>query len=79
MAGTIKAIPTGEKEAVRVAYGKALVELGKKNDRVVVLLIDADDNGGHLVASRIVSSFYSECDDDAFELSYDITEICGKK
>ena len=40
MAGTIKAIPTGEKEAVRVAYGKALVELGKKNDRVVVL--DAD-------------------------------------
>ncbi len=36
----INAIPTGEKEAVRVAYGKALVELGKKNDRVVVL--DAD-------------------------------------
>jgi transketolase len=40
MAGTINAIPTGEKESIRVAYGKALVELGKKNDRVVVL--DAD-------------------------------------
>ncbi|MBR3494592.1 MAG: transketolase family protein [Clostridia bacterium] len=40
MSSKINVIPTGEKEAVRVAYGKALVELGQKNDRVVVL--DAD-------------------------------------
>ena len=45
------------------------------DDQVVVLLIGADDNGGHLVASRIVSSFYSECDDRDFELSYDIREV----
>lgn len=66
-------------EAVRLCLRRGDMASVCGNDRVVVLLIDADDNGGHLVASRIVSSFYSECDDDAFELSYDITEICGKK
>ncbi len=40
MSSNIKAIPTGEKESVRVAYGKALVKLGEKNEKVVVL--DAD-------------------------------------
>ncbi len=40
MSNTIKAIPTGEKESVRVAYGKALVKLGEQNEKVVVL--DAD-------------------------------------
>ena len=45
------------------------------DDRVVILLIGADDEGGHLVASRIVSSFYSKCADDSYELSYDIREV----
>lgn len=45
------------------------------SDQVVVLLIGADDDGGHLVANRIVSSFYSECDDGSFCLEYDIHEI----
>lgn len=45
------------------------------DDRVLVLLIGADDEGGHLVASRIVSSFYSECDDSDFELTYDIRAV----
>jgi hypothetical protein len=44
-------------------------------DQVVVLLIGADDDGGHLVANRIVSSFYSECDDGSFTLEYDIHEV----
>lgn len=44
-------------------------------NQVLVLLIGADDDGGHLVANRIVSNFYGECDDDAFELQYDIREI----
>ncbi len=37
--------------------------------------MDADDDGGHLVANRIVSNFYSECDDDNFEVRYDIREL----
>lgn len=47
-------------------------------DQVIVLLMGADDDGGHLAANRIVSSFYSECDDDSFELNYNIREIVPK-
>lgn len=46
--------------------------------QIVVLLIGADDNGGHLVANRIVSSFYSECSDDSYHLDYDIREVVSK-
>lgn len=46
----INLVPTGEKEAVRVAYGKALVELGAENDKVVVL--DAD-----LAAATMTNGF----------------------
>ena len=42
---------------------------------MLVLLIGADDEGGHLVANRIVSSFYSECDDSDLELTYDIRAV----
>lgn len=49
------------------------------DNQVLALLIGADDDGGHLVANRIVSNFYSECCDDAFELQYDIREIKVKK
>lgn len=44
-------------------------------NQVVILLVGANDDGAHLVANRIVSSFYSECDDDDYELNYDIREI----
>lgn len=44
-------------------------------DQIMVLLIGADDDGGHLVANRIVSSFYSNCDDDNFDINYDIREV----
>ncbi|MBR5344519.1 MAG: transketolase family protein [Clostridia bacterium] len=49
----IHLVPTGEKEATRVAYGKALVELGKENDKVVVL--DAD-----LAAATMTGTFKKE-------------------
>jgi hypothetical protein len=45
------------------------------DNRMLVLLIGADDEGGHLVANRIVSSFYSECDDSDLELTYDIRAV----
>ena len=45
------------------------------DDQVIVLLVGADDEGGHLVANRIVSSFYGECDDGVFDIVYDIHEM----
>lgn len=44
-------------------------------NQIIVLLIGANDEGGHLVASRIVSSFYGRCSDSSFEITYDIQEV----
>ncbi|MBR6028816.1 MAG: transketolase family protein [Clostridia bacterium] len=52
MSNEIRVTPTGEKEATRVAYGKALVKLGEQNDKVVVL--DAD-----LAAATMTNAFRS--------------------
>ena len=46
-----------------------------ESGRIVVILLGANDDGGHLVANRIVSNFYSECDDENYRLTYDICEI----
>ncbi|WP_294752432.1 hypothetical protein [uncultured Ruminococcus sp.] len=44
-------------------------------DRIMVLLIGADEDGGRLVADRIVSSFCNECGDDSFVVTYDLREV----
>ncbi|MBQ9899083.1 MAG: hypothetical protein IJM44_06480 [Ruminococcus sp.] len=44
-------------------------------DKVLVLLIGANDDGGHLAVNRLVNSFYSECTDSRFELSYDMKTV----
>lgn len=62
-------------EAVQQCLRKNDMASTCSGNQVLVLLTGADDDGGHLVANRIVSNFYSECDDDAFELQYDIREI----
>lgn len=62
-------------EAVRKSLRRGDMSSVCGDDKVVILLIGADDEGGHLVANRIVSSFYSECCDDSYELSYDIKEV----
>ena len=44
-------------------------------DRMMILLIGANDEGGHLAASRIINSFYGACTDERFEVSYDIKAV----
>lgn len=43
--------------------------------KIIVLLIGANDEGGHLAANRIISNFYSRCDNEQCSLNYDIREI----
>lgn len=66
-------------EAVRLCLRRGDMASVCGDNRIIVLLVGADDDGGHLVASRIVSCFYSECEDGAFELSYDLREVSGKR
>lgn len=44
-------------------------------NRIVVLLIDADEEGGRLVAERVMNSFYNECDEEQFEVTFDQREV----
>ena len=46
-----------------------------QNGKILVLLVGANDDGGHLVANRIMNNFYGDCDDDSCSLSYNIREI----
>lgn len=62
-------------EAVQLCLRRGDISTVCSKNQVVILLVGADDDGGHLVANRILSSFYSECDDDSFELLYDIREV----
>ena len=62
-------------DAVKLCLRRGDISSVCSQSQVAVLLMGADDNGGHLVANRILSSFYSECDDGDFRLHYDIREI----
>ena len=70
-----KSVMTTLSEAVRMCLRRGDMSSVCGDDKILVLLIGADDEGGHLVASRIVSSFYSECTDDSYEITYDIKEV----
>lgn len=61
--------------AVKLCLRRGDISSVCNKKQIVILLMDADDDGGHLVANRIVSNFYSECDDDNFEVRYDIREL----
>lgn len=61
--------------AVKLCLRRGDISSVCSKNQIVILLMDADDDGGHLVANRIVSNFYGECDDENFELQYDIREI----
>lgn len=61
--------------AVKICLRRGDISSVCSKNQIVILLMDADDDGGHLVANRIVSNFYSECDDDKLQLQYDIREL----
>ncbi len=61
--------------AVQVCLRRGDISSVCSKNQIVILLMDADDDGGHLVANRIVSNFYGECDDGDYELQYDIREL----
>lgn len=63
-------------EAVKMCLRRGDISSVCSKNQIVILLMDADDDGGHLVANRIVSNFYSECEDSDLELQYDIRELC---
>lgn len=62
-------------KAVQICLRKGDISSVCSKNQIVIMLMDTDDDGGHLVANRIVNNFYGECDDDSFELHYDIRQL----
>ena len=62
-------------DAVRVCLRRGDISSVFGENQIMIILIGADDIGGHLVANRIVSNFYSKCDNTSFRLSYNIRDI----
>ncbi len=64
----------------------AIQQTLRKNDvmthysasQILVLLVDADDAGGHFATNRIINSFFGMYEEDFYEIDYDIRPV-GKK
>ncbi len=65
-------------QAIRMTLRKNDVLTGCSHSQMLVLLMDADDDGGHLAANRIFNTFLGMYDGDAYELHYDIKPIGAK-
>ncbi len=61
--------------AIQMTLRRNDVLTGCSSTQMLVLLMDADDDGGHLAANRIFNAFLGLYDDDVFELHYDIKPL----
>lgn len=62
-------------EAVHISLRRNDVLTGCSCSQVLVLLMDADDDGGHVAANRILNTFLGLYDAPLFDLQYDIKPI----
>ncbi len=66
------------REAIQQTLRKNDVLTGCSDSQFLVLLMDADDDGGHLAVNRIFNTFLGLYDGDAYRLHYDIRPIGTK-
>lgn len=62
-------------DAVHITLRKNDVLTGCSSSQILVLLMDADDDGGHMAANRIINTFLGLYDYPLFDLHYDIRPI----
>lgn len=65
-------------DAIQQTLRKNDVLTGCSDCQFLVLLMDADDDGGHLAANRIFNTFLGLYDGDVYRLHYDIKPIGTK-
>ncbi len=65
-------------DAIQKTLRKNDVLTGCSDSQFLVLLMDADDDGGHLAANRIFNTFLGLYDGNAYRLHYDIRPIGTK-
>ncbi len=62
-------------DAVRQTLRKQDVLTGCSESQMLVLLMDANDDGGHFAANRIYNTFLGLYDGQAYQLQYDIRSV----
>ncbi len=62
-------------EAVQQTLRKNDVLTGCSESQMLVLLMDADDDGGHFAANRICNTFFGLYDGNAYTLHYDVKPV----
>ncbi len=62
-------------QAIQMTLRKNDVLTGCSCTQMLVLLMDADDDGGHFAANRIFNTFLGLYEGDAYDLHYDIRPI----
>lgn len=48
-------------------------------NKLFVILLGSDESGARIVAKRLIETFWSVCDDDAYDIDFEIRDIAAKK
>ncbi len=66
-------------QAIQMTLRKNDVLTGCSQSQMLVLLMDTDDDGGHLAANRIMNTFLGLYEEMEFDLCYDIRSITAQR
>ncbi|MBR6617156.1 MAG: hypothetical protein IKL00_04685 [Oscillospiraceae bacterium] len=62
-------------KAIQMTLRKNDVMTNYSDSQMLVLLVDADDAGGHFATNRIISTFFGLYEDELYQLDYDIRPV----
>lgn len=62
-------------KAIQMTLRKNDVMTNYSDSQMLVLLVDADDAGGHFATNRIINTFFGLYDDELYQLDYDIRPV----
>lgn len=62
-------------KAIQMTLRKNDVMTNYSDSQMLVLLVDADDAGGHFATNRIINTFFGLYDDELYQIDYDIRPV----
>ena len=78
VAGTAKDLSYANEilsKAIQMTLRKNDVMTNYSDSQMLVLLVDADDAGGHFATNRIINTFFGLYEDELYQLDYDIRPV----
>lgn len=66
-------------KSIQMTLRKNDVMTNYSDSQMLVLLVDADDAGGHFATNRIINTFFGLYEDEKYQIDYDIRPVGKKK